>query len=203
MKGRVKMDTEELARKVLQKILAMAPDAAPQKVIACVGEPDGAMRQSFAGFTLESFGALLGGYEGVLLCGLSVKSLSSLARLAPQTEGEEFALSALLSGKTAYAWEPGLAYRAFMQSAPKALYAKCAGYENDLRQFGVKFISPQSTCAPKALCQRRLVGEKEVEALRQRGETTLFCGPKTIITPLARDLAQKFGISIKTDGANQ
>lgn len=193
------MDTEQLALKVLQKILAMAPEAA----IACVGEPDGAMRQAFSGFALENFAGLSGPYEGVLLCGLSVQSLSALARLAPQNEGDEFALSALLSGKTVYAWEPGLAYRTYMQSAPKALYAKCAGYENDLRQFGVKFMRPQSLGAPKAQGAKRLVGEKEIEALRQKGETTLFCGPKTIITPLARDLAQKFGISIKTDGANQ
>ncbi len=154
--------TDEVARRLGPALSAPVHGQGPAALL--LGERPG----EDAGFRLVDRAP----YEAVVVGSLSAGAL---------LRGPDDAIvDALLAGRPVLLWEPGLAYRRFPGTADRALWARLAAAERDLRQLGVRFYGGGS--AP-----RRLVTATEARALRSQGRRP---PAGSVLTPLAREILE-------------
>jgi hypothetical protein len=136
------------------------------------------------------------GFEEVWLSELKVGDVAKMALGLFDTPALEAVFQALSLGKKVYA-EP----LKLPQSCPPALANLLKGYWNTLLSYGVipagkETPSPAPATSPP---KRMIITQDDIREAKEKGLQVLLLPPRSIVTDLARELAERLGIQIKEE----
>lgn len=126
---------------------------------------------------LQDYQCALESYEAVILFGLDLELMGRLSGGLCETPASRLAQKALLLGKKVFVPQETVELLKYADSAPAAPAAS-------------------GDCAR---IDKRIVTERDVNAVYKRGMTTVYVCQKAIITDLAREYAQARGAEIVRD----
>lgn len=126
---------------------------------------------------LQDYQCALESYEAVILFGLDLELMGRLSGGLCETPAFRLAQKALLLGKKVFVPQETVELLKYADSAPAAPAAS-------------------GDCAR---IDKRIVTERDVNAVYKRGMTTVYVCQKAIITDLAREYAQVRGVEIVRD----
>lgn len=126
---------------------------------------------------LQDYQCALESYEAVILFGLDLELMGRLSGGLCETPASRLAQKALLLGKKVFVPQETVELLKYADSAPAAPAAS-------------------GDCAR---LDKRIVTERDVNAVYKRGMTTVYAYQKAIITDLAREYAQARGVEIVRD----
>jgi len=140
-----------------------------------------------------------GSFEEVWLSDVRISDIAKMALGLFDTPALEAVLQVLSSGKKVYA-EP----LKLPQNCPPALANLLRGYWETLLSFGVipaEKETPSPTLAPSTSSppQRMIITQDDVREAKEKGLQVLLLPPNSIVTDMARELAERLGIQIKEE----
>lgn len=139
------------------------------------------------------------GFEEVWLSDVRISDIAKMALGLFDTPALEAVLQVLSSGKKVYA-EP----LKLPQNCPPALANLLRGYWETLLSFGVipaEKETPSPTLAPSTSSppQRMIITQDDIREAKEKGLQVLLLPPSSIVTDMARELAERLGIQIKEE----
>ncbi|WDP90332.1 MAG: hypothetical protein HUN04_11750 [Desulfobacter sp.] len=132
-------------------------------------------------------------YEGIILPSLSMTAMADLALGRATEKTGHNVLELLMSGYQVKVMD--FEYTAFREAAPPALWQLYESYRKTLEGFGLTQLAPPAKGA--LTVQKKLVTEQEIQRLHQQGVSRARIAERTIVTSLAKDLADALGIEIQ------
>lgn len=171
-------------------------------------------------FNLISYNKEIRDCDILIIGGLCLSGISNLALGTSTSDEERFILRMLMKGKDIYIIEDGLEYRKYKKSAPKTLYNKYIGFEEDLRSYGVQIIKDFSKlvlnskeqyiieenieenidfndCSVTELTNKKVISESDLRKPQIKGLKTIMVDKTSIITPLANDFIRIHDLKVK------
>ncbi|MBC7330440.1 hypothetical protein H5T88_08800 [bacterium] len=138
------------------------------------------------------------GFEEVWLSELRVSDVAKMALGLFDTPALEAVFQALSSGKKVYA-EP----LKLPQACPPALANLLKGYWETLLSYGVIPAgkeTPSPAPAPSTSPpQRMIITQDDIREAKEKGLQVMLLPPNSIVTDMARELAERLGIQIKEE----
>ena len=186
----------ELVRKVVEEVLRRLRSG--RETVRVLGERSEALASALEPY-LEPGATLLFHGEGGdgqacrrILPVLTCADMAGLALGRASSPEAAETLALLLAGQEIEVLE--FAYRAYRHSAPEALYALYASYEERLAAFGLVPVRPRTrtACAPRG----GLLTARDVRDAAKSGASAITLRAGTLVTPLAVDAAKDARIAL-------
>jgi ethanolamine utilization protein len=165
-------------------------------------------------------------FDYIIVPKLSNNDLVNIAIGDSKSEAAEIILDGIFKGKKVIVLEEGICYRKFKNTANENFFNMFKGYEKKIISFGIEIVRKKDliTCLDngsykekikdhhkeeinKALEQeetieegiitKKVICEKDIEKLWNKGYGTITINKKSIITPLAKDFIKTNEINIK------
>lgn len=144
---------------------------------------------------LQDYQCALESYEAVILFGLDLELMGRLSGGLCETPASRLAQKALLLGKKVFVPQETVELLKYADSAPAVKPPA------PVEVIQVPTAAPAAPAASGdcARLDKRIVTERDVNAVYKRGMTTVYVCQKAIITDLAREYAQARGVEIVRD----
>ncbi len=153
-----------------------------------------------------------GQYDVIVLRAVSNTALGKIAGGSADSPFTETAVKAILLGKPIFALEDDTELFRYRETAPKPYYDMMMQKIELLKSSGIRFYSgeqivsrlleretPRSDCgqcAGEPFClEKRIITERDIHNLHERSIKQIRISRKTIVTDLAREYAERRGIS--------
>ena len=166
---------------------------------------------SISSLQISNIYSMVEAADCILITSLSTTQLANLALGCGECGLLEGIRYALLLGKTIFALEEGLSYRAYRKSAHKTYYRRLFEYEECIKSYGIQILEQgmkmpvgiihdpnvvqEITCKDdNCTIDKRLVLEKDLMNLKS--QTAVWVGKNSIVTPCAQDYARAHHIQI-------
>jgi len=166
-------------------------------------------------------------FDYIILPKLSNRELVNIAMGNPNGEASEIVIDGIFKGKKVIVLEEGVSYRKYKNTANRSFLNMFEEYEEKIISFGIEIVkekdlmdclnneacedSKEKTkikpkeetnkdlgeAIEKAVINKKVVSEKDIERLWSKGYSTIAIDKKSIITPLAKDFIRTNEINIK------
>lgn len=138
---------------------------------------------------------------------LSNKDIASIALGLEQSEISKIIIEGILRGKKIIALDEGIEYKKFKETANSTFFKVFKEYEEKLIQFGIEILKKEELCrvfgdknnkavSGEAAINKKVITEKDIFDMYNRGYKIMYINKKSIITPLALDYIRLNGIDI-------
>ncbi|WIF95531.1 hypothetical protein [Caminicella sporogenes] len=162
-------------------------------------------------------------FDYIIVPKLSSKDLVGIAIGDIRSDVSEIIIDGVFKGKKVIVFEEGISYRKFKNTANKNFFNMFKGYEEKIISFGIEIVRKKdlTECLDNGYCKseneisnetnkvleeiikeavitKKVISEKDIENLWNKGYKTIAIDKKSIITPLAKDFIRTNQINIKS-----
>ena len=191
------MTIEQVVRNVVEEVLKQLNSPRKDRIVILAKDGDEnvmVVQQQLGNLAEVGIGADVTTATRVIIPLLSCTQMVDLAAGRATSYRFQQVLTRLLGGKSVEVYE--FEYQRFSNTAPSELYDIYETYRQTLKKIGVvDFAAPGDFTNP--LFDKSVVTEEDIRAAHKQGVRTLHLAAATPVTPLARDCAKAYGISLE------